>query len=185
MIADSLERKIQRAMENRHLINLFTLEKSLVYYLNSIHSNGVAIDKLKTNAARVGFSQENLEYLDDLIIENTQCYRQAEIYSNIFASLMDARVSVVNNNLSVLMKTLNIITILIMVPTLVVSVFSMNVGIPLADRHWAFWAILGGAAIASGVVALVWRAWGRSAQPRQRGRRRSARVFTKTGHSAQ
>jgi magnesium transporter len=185
MIADSLEKKIQRAMENRHLINLFTLEKSLVYYLNSIHSNGVAIDKLKTNAARVGFSQENLEYLDDLIIENTQCYRQAEIYSNIFASLMDARVSVVNNNLSVLMKTLNIITILIMVPTLVVSVFSMNVGIPLADRHWAFWAILGGAAIASGVVALVWRAWGRSAQPRQRGRRRSARVFTKTGHSAQ
>jgi magnesium transporter len=184
MIADSLERKIQRAMENRHLINLFTLEKSLVYYLNSIHSNGVAIDKLKANAAKMRFSQENLEYLDDLIIENAQCYRQAEIYSNIFASLMDARVSVVNNNLSVLMKTLNIITILIMVPTLVVSVFSMNVGIPLADRHWAFWAILGGAAIASGLVALVWRARGRTTEPRQRGKRRIARAFEKTGQSS-
>jgi magnesium transporter len=160
-------------MENRHLINLFTLEKSLVYYQNSIHSNGVAIERLKTNAARIGFSPENLEYLEDLIIENTQCYRQAEIYSNIFASLMDARVSVVNNNLSVLMKTLNIITISIMIPTFVVSVFSMNVGIPLADRGWAFWAILGMAVVASGVVGLVWRARGYAGEIRRRARGRA------------
>jgi magnesium transporter len=172
-IADSLEGKIQRSMENRHLINLFTLEKSLVYYQNSIHSNGVAIERLKSNAARIGFSPENLEYLEDLIIENTQCYRQAEIYSNIFASLMDARVSVVNNNLSVLMKTLNIITISIMVPTFVVSVFSMNVGIPLADRGWAFWAILGASALASGVVGLVWRARGYAGEIRRPARRRA------------
>jgi magnesium transporter len=111
MIADSLEDKIQYSMENRHLLNLFTLEKSLVYYQNSIHSNGVAIEKLKSSAAKMGFSQENLEYLDDLIIENAQCYRQAEIYSNIFASLMDARASIVNNNLSVLIKRLTIINV--------------------------------------------------------------------------
>lgn len=157
MIADELESKIQRSMENRHLLNLFTLEKSLVYYMNSIHSNGVAIERLKANGAKIGFTTENLEFLDDLIIENSQCLRQAEIYSNIFASLMDARVSVVNNNISVLMKTLNIITISIMVPTFVVSVFSMNVTIPLADFKWAFWAILGASAIASGIVATFWR----------------------------
>ena len=90
------------------------------------------------------------------MIENSQCEKQAEIYSNIFASLMDARASIVNNNLSVLMKTLNIITITIMVPTFVVSVFSMNVGIPLADMPWAFWVILGMAAAAAGVVGLAW-----------------------------
>jgi magnesium transporter len=171
MIADSLEAKIQRSMENRHLIDLFTLEKSLVYYMNSIHSNGVAIDRIKANASKLGFTTENLEFLDDLIIENAQCYRQAEIYSNIFASLMDARVSVVNNNISVLMKTLNIITISIMVPTFVVSVFSMNVGIPLADRPWVFWGILAAAFLASGVVAFAWRLRGKiSDRPRRRER---------------
>jgi magnesium transporter len=157
MIADELEHKIQRSMENRHLLNLFTLEKSLVYYMNAIHSNGVAIERLKANGVKIGFTPENMEYVDDLIIENSQCLRQAEIYSNIFASLMDARVSVVNNNISVLMKTLNIITISIMVPTLVVSVFSMNVRIPLADHGWAFWMIIGASALASGLVALLWR----------------------------
>ena len=129
---------------------------------------------MKASAAKIGFSPENLEYLDDLIIENTQCFRQAEIYSNIFASLMDARVSVVNNNISVLMKTLNIITISIMVPTFVVSVFSMNVGIPLAERAWAFWVILGIAGIASGVVAFIWRIRGRVVDRPRRARRQKA-----------
>ena len=155
-IADSLEAKIVRAMENRHLINLFALEKGMVYYHNAIHSNGVVIEKLKTSAARLGFTPENIEYLDDLVIENSQCEKQAEIYSNIFASLMDARASIVNNNLSVLMKTLNIITISIMVPTFVVSIFSMNVGIPMQDRPWAFWVILGMSAAAAGLVGILW-----------------------------
>jgi Mg2+ and Co2+ transporter CorA len=52
-----------------------------------------------------------------------------------------------------------------------VSVFSMNVGIPLADRRWAFWAILGASAVASGIVAFVWRMRGRfNDRPRERRR---------------
>ena len=144
-------------MENRYLINLFALEKSLVYYLNAINSNGVLCEKLKNNAAKIGFSQEELEFLDDLIVENNQCYRQAEIYSNILASLMDARASIVSNNLNVLMKTLNIITIGIMVPTLVVSAFSMNVGIPLAAHPYAFWMIMGLAAASVIGFMIFWR----------------------------
>ena len=120
-IADDVEQKINKAMENKYLINLFTLQKSLVYYQNAVNSNGALIEKLRHNAAKFGFTQEEMELLDDIIIENNQCYRQAEVYSNILASLMDARASIVSNNLNVLMKTLNIITIAIMVPTFVVS----------------------------------------------------------------
>ncbi|MFH0778679.1 MAG: magnesium transporter CorA family protein [Candidatus Eisenbacteria bacterium] len=143
LISDELEGKINTAMENRSLINLFTLEKSLVYYLGAINSNGMLIEKLKHNATKVGVSEDEQEYLDDIMIENAQCLRQAEIYSNILASLMDARASVVSNNLNVLMKTLNILTIFIMLPTLVVSVFSMNVSLPIQRNPLAFWVILG------------------------------------------
>ena len=143
ILSEALEKKINKAMENKYLYDLFTLEKSLVYYLNAINSNFILIEKIKANALKIGFNQEQIETLDDIIIENTQCYRQAEIYSNILASLMDARVSIVNNNLNVLMKRLNIITIAIMIPTFVVSLFSMNVGIPLQKISFAFWIILG------------------------------------------
>ena len=156
-LSDELEKKVNASMENKYLINLFTLEKSLVYYVNSINSNGVLVERLKLNAGRLGFSPEELEFLDDLAIESSQCGRQAEIYSNVLAGLMDARVSIVSNNLNVLMKTLNIITIGIMVPTLVVSAFSMNVGIPLQRHPQAFWIIMGLALASVFTVILIWR----------------------------
>jgi magnesium transporter len=156
-MTDELEKKISASMENQHLLSLFNLEKSLVYYLNAVNSNSMLIEKMKYNAAKLGFSPESLEVLDDITIENNQCYKQAEIYSNILASLMDARASIISNNLNVLMKTLNLITIAIMVPTLVVSVFSMNVSLPLQRFPHMFWAILGLSVTAVSVFMLFWR----------------------------
>ena len=91
-----------------------------------------------------------------MLIENRQCYEQAEIYSNILASMMDARVSIVSNNLNWLMKTLNIITIAIMLPTLVVSLFSMNVKFPGQEHPYAFWGILMLAVVSVFAVRMVW-----------------------------
>ncbi len=142
MISDELQSEINKSMENKHLISMFGLQKSLVFYVNAINSNGALLDKLKNNGAKLGFQTEELELADDLIIENNQCYRQAEMYSNILASLMDARASIVANNLNVLMKRLNVITIAIMVPTFVVSAFSMNVPIPLGEWRFAFWMVM-------------------------------------------
>lgn len=158
-ISDELELQINGALENKYLYNLFSLEKTLVYYLNAIHSNSVVILKLKYNATRIGFNLDNLEYLEDLNIENNQCYTQAEIYSSILASLMDARASIVSNNLNVLMKTLNVITIAIMVPTLVVSIFSMNVVLPIPQDQvlWPFWSIICAAVISVIIFMIFWR----------------------------
>ncbi|MCX6832984.1 MAG: magnesium transporter CorA family protein [candidate division Zixibacteria bacterium] len=156
-ISDDLQEKIAKSMENRHLLNLFTLQKSLVYYLSSITSNTALLEKLKLNSTKIGFPTEEIELLDDIIIENNQCYKQAEIYSNILAGLMDARVSVVSNNLNMLMKTLNIITIAIMVPTFVVSAFSMNVRIPLEEHPYAFFIIMGLALLSVLSFLAFWR----------------------------
>jgi magnesium transporter len=169
MISDEIERKISVSMENKYLLNLFSLEKSLVYYLNAINSNSFVIDKIKHAAVRLNFSEKGMEFVDDLAIENNQCYRQAEIYSNILASLMDARVSIVSNNLNILMKTLNFITITIMVPTLVVSAFSMNVGIPFQKNAYAFWIILSLAILSVLGVLLWWRRASRLISKEMRG----------------
>lgn len=156
-VSESLEDQIAASMQNRYLLNLFSLEKSLVYYLNAVNSNAKLIERLKHAAAKIGFGAESLEFIDDMLIENSQCYEQAEIYSNILASMMDARVSIVSNNLNWLMKTLTIITIGIMLPTLVVSIFSMNVDFPGKDHPLMFWIIIALAALSVGLVRIVWR----------------------------
>jgi magnesium transporter len=155
-ISNELEQQINTAMENKYLLNLFTLEKSLVYYLDAIHSNNAVIEKLKNNAAKIGLSPENVEFLDDIQIENTQCLRQTEIYSQVLASLMDARASIISNNLNIRIKALTLITIGIMLPTLIVSVFSMNVVIPIAWYKHAFWMITGLAAASSALIGFLW-----------------------------
>jgi len=154
-VTGDLESKINTSLENRYLLQLFALEKSMVFYQNSIMTNGILMERIKNTAARLSLTQDELELLDDMAIENNQCQRQADIYSNILASLMDARASIVGNNLNVLMKTLNIITIAIMIPTLVVSAFSMNVTIPLQRHPYAFWIIMG-FAIGSVILTAVW-----------------------------
>lgn len=145
MIADELENKINASMENKHLLNLFTLEKSLVYYLNAINANSYAIDRLKHNVEKIGFSARSSEFLDDIIIENNQCMRQAEIYSNILAGLMDARASIVSNNLNVMMKNLNAIVIAIAVPSFFAGVGGMSeltTITHIADPHLAYPAFI-------------------------------------------
>jgi len=155
MCSDDLEKEINTAMENKTLLNLFTLEKSLVYYLNAIGSNGRIIEKLRLNPTKMGLSPEHLELLDDIAIENSQCYEQAKIYSEVLSGLMDARVSVVSNNLNVLMKTLNIIMISLMVPTLWVSIFSMNLVIPFANNTRMFWFVVSTAACLPIIIMLI------------------------------
>jgi magnesium transporter len=142
VLAGSIEQLISTSMENKYLLNLFTLEKSLVYYVNATNSNGVIMERLKNSASKIGLTPEHIEILDDLAIENSQCREQANIYSQVLASLMDARATIVANNLNIRIKMLTILTIAIMLPTLVVSYFSMNVKLPLAaNEPVSFWII--------------------------------------------
>lgn len=157
-VSNELENKISLSMENKYLLFMFSLSKGLVYYLDAINTNGMLLRRM-TNNQRLALSETEAELLEDISIDNQQCYRSAEIYSSIVSNMMDARASIVNNNLNSLMKTLNIITIGIMVPTFVVSAFSMNVDLPfdLKANPWAFWLILGMAVASLILFFIYWK----------------------------
>ncbi|OGV75341.1 MAG: hypothetical protein A2340_12980 [Lentisphaerae bacterium RIFOXYB12_FULL_60_10] len=141
MISNDLEDQIIKAMENKHLLNMLIIEKSLVYYLSAIQGNGAVIDRLRMNATNqmaVGFNPDNVELIDDIAIENKQCYEQTRIYSDVLGGLMDARAAIINNNLNQLMKTLTLVMIAIMWPPLICGFLSMNIKLPV-DQHNAMW----------------------------------------------
>ncbi len=157
-ISDELEQEINTALTNKDLLSMFNLEKSLVFYLKAISSNGRVIEKLKITTAKISLDSEENEFLEDVIIENSQCYEEANTYSQVLSSMMDAWVSLVNNNLNIRIKTLTILSICIMLPTLIVSLFSMNVPLPLKQEGTliSFW-IVSGLAVLSVVVILLLR----------------------------
>lgn len=156
MLSDSLERRIITSMETRYLLNMFALEKSLVYILNAINSNAALFDKMKTYAERLGFDHDQLGILEDIVIENQQCLRRSEIYSQVVAGLMDARASIVSHNLNTLIKKFTIWTIAIMMANLVVGIFSMNVELPMPSSGpiWPFLVVNAIAVIV--FVGILW-----------------------------
>ncbi len=159
MLADSLERRINTSLENKFLLNMFALEKSLVYILNSISSNGALLERMKTLSEKLGFDRNQVGILDDLIIENQQCYRRAEIHTQVLGNLMGTRASIVGHNLNQLIKKFTIWTVAIMLASLVVGLFGMNVALPLPmeEAFWAFWVIIILAVIAGGLVFVLQR----------------------------
>jgi magnesium transporter len=86
MISKELQEKITTSLENKYLVQMFNLSESLVYYINAINANSTVLIKLKNNASKLGLSSDDIDELEDLIIENKQCARQAEIYSTIRSS---------------------------------------------------------------------------------------------------
>lgn len=135
MLSDSIEKRLTRSMENKYLLNMFALEKSLVYILNSLSSNTSLCEKLRLSAHRLGFDADQIGVLEDIAIESKQCFRRAQIYSEVLGGLMDSRASIVSNNLNHLIKKFTIWTIAIMLANLIVSIFSMNVKIPGQDME--------------------------------------------------
>jgi magnesium transporter len=159
MLADSLERRINTSLENRYLLNMFALEKSLVYIVNSIASNGSLLERMKAYAEKLGFDADQVGILEDLIIENQQCLRRADIHTQVLGNLMGTRASIVGHNLNQLIKKFTIWTVAIMLANLVISAFSMNVALPLPmeEELWPFLAINALALAAAGFIFWLWR----------------------------
>jgi len=126
MIEDELENKIGSSMEKRHLMNLFTLEKSLIYYRDATNANAQVIARLGLDAGKTGLSPRSLEFLEDITIDNDQCRRQAELCSGILAGLTTARAAMAANKLNVLVRNLNAAVLAIAVPGFLAGVGGMS-----------------------------------------------------------
>jgi len=136
------EQKLYDASKNEHLLQLMRIQKSLVYFLTALRSNELLMMKLqRTNF--LNLSEEEKEFLDDLIVDNSQALEMANIYSNILASTLDAFAGIIANNQNEVLKRLSVITIVLTLPVLVASIYGMNVPIPYQESKLAFYMPVG------------------------------------------
>ncbi|MEA2081839.1 MAG: magnesium transporter CorA family protein [Elusimicrobiota bacterium] len=132
-----IEEELHGSIKNRELIELLNLEKSLVYFTTSLKSNDLMMMKLQ-KVKKISLSEEEGDMLEDIVIDNRQAIAMADIYSNILSGMMDAFASVISNNLNIVMKFLTSISIILMIPTLIASLYGMNVKLPFQASPYAF-----------------------------------------------
>ncbi|PRR80899.1 magnesium transporter CorA family protein [Clostridium vincentii] len=129
-----IEKRLHKSMKNRELIQLHSLEKSLVYFSTSLKANEITLEKMLKLELMQKY-EEDKDILEDVIIENKQAIEMTEIYSNILASTMDFFASVISNNLNIVMKVLASVTILMSIPTIIGGIFGMNIILPISETN--------------------------------------------------
>ncbi len=145
---------LQQSMKNRDLIQLLNLQNSLIYITTSLKSNEIVMEKTLRGKV-LKMYEEDEDILEDAIIENRQAIEMSKTYSDILTSTMDAYASIISNNLNGVMKFLTSLTILISVPTLIASIWGMNVELPFGASKFGF-EILIGISVFVALIAFLW-----------------------------
>ena len=102
IINEEIEKKekiIMKSTSNKELVQLMNIQKSLVFFVTSLKSNDIILDKLEKGSL-VEFFEEDLDILEDAIIENKQGIETAIIYRDIVASMSETFTGIISNNLN-------------------------------------------------------------------------------------
>lgn len=134
---EQFEKNLLKYTDNKEIGRIFNIKKSLIYFNTAVIANGKVLRRI-TGGHFLPLFEEDKEILEDLIVDNDQITEIVAIYSDIITSSLDTYTSVVSNNMNVVMKSLTAVTITLAIPTVVASLWGMNVKVPMSDHPWAF-----------------------------------------------
>ena len=135
MLIDKAKRNLDREVNNESLIGLSRLQDSLTYFQTSIRGNENLLQKLKF---KLQIDELDADLIEDVNIEMSQARETTSIYSDILESTMDTYSSIINNNMNTVMRTLTSVSIMMMCPTLIASLFGMNLVNGMETTTWGF-----------------------------------------------
>ncbi len=153
-LIDRAKRNMDHDINNESLIGLSRLQDSLTYFATSIRGNENLLAKLKF---KLQVDELDADLIEDVNIEMSQARETANIYSDILESTMDTYSSIINNNMNTVMRTLTSVSIIMMFPTLIASLFGMNLVNGMENSPFGFIIALVISFIVSGVFWWLFR----------------------------
>ena len=134
-LIDKAKHNLDQEVNNESLIGLSRLQDSLTYFVTSIRGNENLLAKLKF---KLQVDELDADLIEDVNIEMSQARETASIYTDILESTMDTYSSIINNNMNTVMRTLTSVSIIMMFPTLIASLFGMNLINGMEASRWGF-----------------------------------------------
>lgn len=149
------EKILYKSTNNKELIDLLNVEKTLVYFSTSLKANDVVLEKLSKGNVVTLYEDDN-DLMEDAMIENKQAIEMSNIYREILTSMTDTYATIISNNLNDVMKFLAGITIVFSIPTMVASFIGMNVPLgEMGTSNISFVLIIIFSFVLSIIIALI------------------------------
>ena len=147
-LIEKAKHNLDHGVNNESLIGLSRLQDSLTYFNTSIRGNENLLQKLKF---KLQVDELDADLIEDVNIEMSQAKETTGIYSDILESTMDTYSSIINNNMNTVMRTLTSVRIIMMFPTLIASLFGMNLVNGMENSRFGFFIALVISIIVSGL----------------------------------
>ena len=153
-LIEKAKRNLDREVNNESLIGLSRLQDSLTYFITSIRGNENLLAKLKF---KLQVDELDADLIEDVNIEMSQARETTNIYSDILESTMDTYSSIINNNMNTVMRTLTSVSIILMFPTLISSIFGMNLVNGMETNRFGFLIAIVVSVLISGISWWIFR----------------------------
>ncbi len=156
---DALEERVLKGDADRGSLREVLAVKRRLLELRRILApmRDVANQLLRRDVDLVGPAA--LPYYQDLYDHLVRVLDQLDVYRDLLATVLDARLTVASNSLNAIMKRLTAFTVILMVPTLIAGIYGMNFD-RMPELDWPLGYPFALALMALAVAAAV--AWFRS-----------------------
>lgn len=135
------DRSKLRSIGNRDIQRLVNYEHTLNDMVSALVPTNSWLQTI-TSGNYMQLYNEDVELMQDLMIANSQLVDSARSLLKTIQNIRTATEAILTNNLNATIRTLTVITILLTIPTIVSSLYGMNVALPLMQHPYAFWMVV-------------------------------------------
>ena len=125
------KKTLQERIRKQELMQLLEVENAYTLYMASLKGNLTVMDKIDKMRGFVK-DEDNQELAEDARIEFNQAVEVVTSYSKMLKSIKETFESVINIDSNTYINRLTIWNIILMVPSVIVGYYGMNVELPYA-----------------------------------------------------
>jgi magnesium transporter len=141
-----------QVVDSNSIIVLTKNEEILNQYLTSLVPMRNLLETM-ASGRYMNFYEQDLDLLEDLMIAMHQSEDVCRVNIKSIRSLRDSYHIIFTNDVNRTIKLLTAVTIIFTIPTIIASLYGMNVALPLQNKPYAFLFILG-ITVLSAIIAI-------------------------------
>lgn len=128
-------------VKNKDITQFVIFEGVLNDFRPSLIQTNAALDAL-LHGKQLTFYEKDKDLVEDIVLSNKQLVEMADDTLKTIVIIREAYTTIVTNNLNRVIKLLTAVTVILTFPTMIASIYGMNVKLPLADQAGAFFILL-------------------------------------------
>ncbi len=153
----SIRTKLRREeLSNRYMVEFVDTEENLNEYLIALQPQALMLRSL-VKGKYLPLFEEDEDLVEDLMLSSQELIDLITSRVKTIANIRDAYSTIIAGNLNDIFRRLTSIGIFLAVPTIVASLYGMNVILPRAHSPTAFWEIFGTTVMLTTLAVIIFK----------------------------